>query len=302
MIVAAGESLIDIVVGPDGSSEEAVGGSLFTTALGLARLEVPCVLMTALGDDARGDRIRSYAAAAGLEVEAGPLPRTATATAHLDAAGVATYDFDIDWSLPAMELPACDALHVGALGTLLEPGRDSVWDLVDQAYARAVPVTYDPNIRDAFVDNPDQVWRDVEALANRSTVVKLSDADVALLHPGADPADIARSLLDGERTELVVLTLGADGATAFAPGVEVAVPAPATPVVDTVGAGDCFAAAMLTVLFESGSLGEHGSGIPADRARLTRLLDAAVIAASLNCARRGASPPTRSELPVGWPD
>lgn len=301
MIVVAGESLIDIVVAPDGSREEAVGGSLFTTAVGLARLDVPCVLFTALGDDERGVRLRSYAAASGLEIEAGPLEHTATATATLDADGVAVYDFDISWSLPAIELPPCDALHVGALGSLLEPGRDGVWDLVDQAYARAVPVSYDPNIRDAFVEDPDQIWRDVEALAGRATVVKLSDADIALLHPGADPVDIARGLLEGDRTELVVLTLGGEGAAAFVPGLDVAVPAPPTEVVDTVGAGDCFAAAMLTVLFESGSLGEHGAGIPADEERLTRLLEAASLAASINCARRGAAPPTRTELPSGWP-
>lgn len=302
MIVVAGESLVDIVVAADGSAEEAAGGSLFTTAVGIARLDVPCVLLTALGDDERGHRLRAYAAASGLEIEAGPLDRTATATARLDAAGVAAYDFAITWSLPSVELPACDALHVGALGSLLEPGRDSVWDLVDQAYARAVPVSYDPNVREGFVEDPDQVWRDVEALAGRSTVVKLSDADVALLHPGAAPADIARDLLEGERTELVVLTLGPAGAVAFVPGLEVSVPAPPTRVVDTVGAGDCFAAALLTVLFESEALGEFGAGIPREEAALARVVRAATMAASLSCARRGAQPPTRSELPLAWPD
>ena len=301
MLVVAGESLIDIVRTPDGAVHEAVGGAPLTVASALARLDVPAILITQVGDDPHGASIRARAGADGVELEASPLARTATASAILDAAGSAAYDFDISWSLPPVELPPCDALHVGALGTLLEPGRDSVWDLVDQAYARAVPVSYDPNIRTAFVEDADQVWRDVEALAGRAGVVKLSDQDIAALLPGADPADIARSLLDGERTELVILTRGPDGATAFTRTATATVPAAQVAVVDTVGAGDCFTAAALTVLFEDGAFGEFGAGLPRDEPALTRLLSAASTAAAVSCGRRGAEPATRSELPPGWP-
>ena len=49
---------------------------------------------------------------------------TSTATAHLDAEHAATYDFDLVWDLPALELPEDVAgVHVGSLGTVLEPGR-----------------------------------------------------------------------------------------------------------------------------------------------------------------------------------
>ena len=191
MIVVAGESLIDIVRTSTGAAYEHAGGAPLTVATGVARLDVPALLLTELGADAHGALIRTRAEADGLELEAAPTARTASATAHLDARGVATYDFDITWTLPPLELPPCDVLHVGALGSLLEPGRDTVWDLVDQAYARAVPVSYDPNIRPAFVEDPDQLWRDVEALAGRSDVVKLSDQDIEVLHPGADAASIA---------------------------------------------------------------------------------------------------------------
>lgn len=301
MLVVAGESLIDIVRTPDGAVHEAVGGAPLTVATALARLDVPAILITQVGDDAHGALIRARAGADGIELEASPVARTATASARLDPAGAASYAFDIAWTLPPVELPPCDALHVGSLGTLLEPGRDSVWDLVDQAYARAVPVSYDPNVRTALVEDPEQVWRDVEALAGRASVVKLSDQDIAVLVPGADPVDIARSLLDGERTELVILTRGAGGAAAFTEEASVDVPAASVDVVDTVGAGDCFAAAVLAVLFEDGAFGEFGAGLPRDGAALTRLLAAASVAAAVSCGKRGAEPATRSELPPGWP-
>lgn len=305
MIVVAGESLVDLVVGADGVVEEAVGGSALNVAVGLGRLDTPAVLVTEVGNDERGRRVLEQVTAAGAELVATPPAsgRTPTATARLDGHGAATYDFDLGWTLPSQDLPACDALHVGALGTLLEPGRTSVLDLVEQAWARDVAVSYDPNIRAGFVEDRDQVWRDVEALADRCRIVKLSDEDVRLLHPGADPQDIAASLLGGERTELVVLTAGADGATAYVDGLTVHVPAvPLERVVDTVGAGDAFVAGLLTVLLDSDALGPYGAGMPTAEADLVRVLTAANTVAGLTCARRGAQPPTRAELPPHWPE
>lgn len=305
MIVVAGESLVDVLPGRDGVADpiERVGGSPLNVAVALGRLDVPCLLITEVGDDARGAAVVETVTASGCEIVAAPSAggRTATATAHLDARGDAAYAFDLAWTLPSQELPACDALHVGSLGTLLDPGRTSVLDLVDQAYARDVPVSYDPNLRAAFVEDRAQAWGDVEALAERCLLVKLSEEDVALLHPGADPDDIARSLLEGDRTELVVLTRGADGATGYAGGLTVPVAAPPVEVVDTVGAGDAFTAALLTVLLESGALGGYGPGMPADPETLAAVLLAATEVAAVTCGRRGAQPPLRAELPARWP-
>lgn len=304
MIVVVGESLIDVVVGADGSTTEEVGGGPLNVATTLGRLDAPVVLITQTGADDRGSRILEHLGNAGVEVVTAPTAdgRTATATARLDDNGTADYHFSIDWTLPSQELPPCDALFVGGLGALLDPGRTSVLDLVDQAYGRDVVVCYDPNVRPAFVDSPDQVWRDVEALAELSTIVKLSDQDVALLHPGADAGDIARSLLTGERTELVVLTRGAEGATAYVDGCEVAVASPPVRVVDTVGAGDAFVGGLLTTLLESDGLSGFGAGIPTDPPGLSRLLGAATQVAAITCSRRGAQPPARPELPESWPD
>jgi len=304
VIVVVGESLVDIVEDPHHPerSRETVGGSPLNVATTLAGLDVPTMLITEVGHDERGHRIVEWVEASGAELIAAPSPtgRTATATVVLDD-GEASYDFDIGWSLPHQELPQCDALHVGSLGTVLEPGRDSVLDLVDQAWARDVFVSFDPNVRAPLVSDPVQAWRDVEALAGRSHLVKLSDQDVAVLHPGADAEDIARSLLSGDRTEIVLLTLGGDGAVAFVDDLVVRVPAAPVEVVDTVGAGDAFMAATLAVLLEESAFGSYGAGVPADRPRLERLLHAAVEVAGITCSRPGAAAPRRPELRPDWP-
>ncbi len=303
MIVVVGEALIDVVADGHGETSEEVGGAPLNVATTVGRLEVPALLITQLGDDDRGARILQHLHGAGVEVVAGPTRdgHTATASAQLDADGTAHYEFHIEWDLAGQELPHCDALYVGGLGTLLEPGRNSVLDLIDQAYERDVAVCYDPNIRPAFIDSAEQLWRDVEAIADRSDIVKLSDLDVELLHPGADPADVARSLLSGELTELVVLTRGTDGATAYVEGHEVTVPSRPIGVVDTVGAGDAFVGALLSALYERQGLSRNGAGIPKDPAGLSALLEAATHVAAITCSRRGAQPPARPELPNDWP-
>jgi fructokinase len=304
MIVVVGESLVDVVDDPHhpDRGRETVGGSPLNVATTLAGLDVPTMLITEVGHDERGARVVARVEASGAELIAAPSPtgRTATATVVLDD-GEASYDFDIGWSLPHQELPQCDALHVGSLGTVLEPGRDSVLDLVDQAWARDVFVSYDPNVRAPLVADPVQAWRDIEALAGRAHLVKLSDQDVAILHPGADPEDIARSLLEGDRTEIVVLTRGGEGAVAFVEGLVVRVPAAEVEVVDTVGAGDAFMAATLAVLLEESAFGSYGAGVPADQERLERMLGAAVEVAGITCSRPGAAAPTRPELRPDWP-
>jgi fructokinase len=66
-------------------------------------------------------------------------------------------------------------------------------------------------------------------------------------------------------------------------------------VLDTVGAGDTFAAALLTALAERGALSREAlSNLPIDT--LQAVLRFAAQAAALTCSRRGADLPRRVEL------
>ena len=303
MIVVVGEALIDVADGPDGA-HETVGGSPLNVAVALGRLEVPVLLVTETGTDDRAARILAHLADSEVELIAAPVAggRTPTSTVVLDDEDP-LYEIDLTWNLPHTELPDCDALHIGSLATVLEPGRDTVLDLVEQAWARDVFVSYDPNVRAGHLTDHDhdQAWGDIESLANRAQLVKLSEQDIEFLHPGADPGQIARSLLGGEATELVILTRGGRGATAYTDDLVVDVAAEEVEVVDTVGAGDAFTAAVLAALFETDSFGHFGPGVPSDEERLGALLRAANEAAGVSCARPGAAAPARSELRPGWP-
>jgi fructokinase len=305
--LVVGESLVDIVVPADGGPRhDAVGGSCLNVAVGLARLDVPTTLITRIGEDELGRLVVDHVHASAVTLSPGsvvPGVVTSTATAHLDEAHGATYEFELDWELPTPDLPTDTlGLHVGSLGATLEPGRAQVVDLARRAAEADVFVSYDPNIRPFFLTDREAAWRDVVELGDLSRLVKLSDEDLQLLRPDTPEDEVCRELLAGGHTELVVLTRGGHGATAYAEGAVLRVAAPPTDVVDTVGAGDSFMSAMLAMLCDWEVVaGGEGALRALDDTRVELLVRGAATAAAVTCSRRGANPPTRQELPATWP-
>src|SRR4029077_7563402 len=94
-----------------------------------------------------------------------------------------------------------------------------------------------------------------------------SEDDIALLYPGHDYREIAARWQAGG-AGLVAGTLGAAGVTALPPdGTEITVPPVPAQVMDTVGAGDAFAAAMLDRLAEKMPAGPGPDPDPAEALR-----------------------------------
>lgn len=293
-VVVAGESLVDVVHPVAGDPWEVVGGSPMNVAVGLARLGVPTTLLTEVGDDARGARVVDHVRRSGVvlpDASVGAGRRTNTATAYLDRHSSATYDFDLEWTLPQQPLPRCSALHVGSLATTLGPGRQTVLDLVRQATRRGVMVSYDPNVRPSIAPDLERAWRELRELAGLSTVVKVSEEDLRTLQPGRDPHEVAAGLLEGY-TRLVVVTHGGQGAWGCTREWRVRVTAPPVRVADTVGAGDAFTAGMLAHWYAVGM----GGALLDDPRTGEGLLRAGVRVAGLTCARPGADPPWQADL------
>lgn len=292
--VVVGEALVDVVVPPEGETTHAPGGSPMNVAVGLSRLGVPALLVTELGDDPHGELVAEHLRSSDVALAPGSVRgghRTSTATARLAADGAASYEFDLTWELASASLPdALTGLHVGSLGTALAPGRDAVLALLAEAAGREVLVTYDPNVRPGLLPS----WHDVARVAADVDVVKMSDEDIELLRPEESLQAVAREVLDNGRTRLVVVTRGGAGAVGFSAQGSAEVVAPRTEVVDTVGAGDSFMAALIAVLLDWGNPHEVPPG------RLDALLRSAAHAAAVTVSRRGANPPTRAELPAGW--
>ncbi|MBD7919136.1 carbohydrate kinase [Cellulomonas sp. Sa3CUA2] len=298
--LVVGESVADVISPRGGRPTTHPGGSPANVAYGLARLGEAVELLTELGDDEDGMLLRTHLERAGVGVRVGrpdPARRTPRATAVLDGTGAARYEFDIEWALdPAAPAPRCRHLHTGSLAVLLEPGASTVRQVVDEARVEAT-VSLDPNIRPALSGSPPEARARVERLAAVADIVKASDEDLQWLYPG-DTLDAAAGRLLRCGPALVVVTRGAAGACARTAAGMVDVAAPPTRVVDTVGAGDSFMAAMLHELARRDLVGA------ARRCRLRELdadlvrqvLGVAARAAAVTVSRAGAALPTRDEL------
>ena len=306
-VVVAGEALVDLVPDAAGHLRPLPGGSPLNVAVGLGRLGLPTGYLGPLSRDAFGDLLAARLAEAGATAVlpdrcAAP---TTLAMVHLDPAGVAAYSFYLDGT-SAVGLTAADVaalpdavtaapLHV-SLGAIAlgSPGTGAVLAGLLAAAGRRRFTSLDPNVRPAVIPDLGAARDAMEAAVATVDLVKVSDEDLGVLHPGVDPLSVAaRWAADGT---LVVVTRGAAGAVALrGDGILAEARSPRVEVVDTVGAGDAFTAGLLAAL-DAGGLLDRGTLARADGATVAVALRTAARVAALTCTRPGADPPHRDEL------
>ena len=200
--------------------------------------------------------------------------------------GTATFDFSDSW-LPDPSRYKPSVLHIGTLVTVIQPGADVLYDWAMQV-AEFAPIVFDPNVRSVVMNDRDKYLAAVERWVAISSVVKVSDDDLAWLYPGQQYADVAgRWISDG--AALVVVTRGADGLEGFTADGSVEAPGVKVDVADTVGAGDTVGAIIVEAMIEEGILNLTGDTLKA-------ILNRAAIAAGITCSRKGAQPPYKHEL------
>ena len=307
MFVVCGEALMDVYAGestPTGLAFDArVGGSPFNVAVGLARLGRPVALLTGLSTDSAGERLLK--ALQDERVDTSLLLRSdapsTLSVISLDAAGVPRYAFHGTdaadrqltlGTLPALP-PATRVLQFGSYALVVEPVGSALLALAAREHTQRL-IAYDPNVR-LNVEPDLSRWRAlVEQMVSMSHFVKVSDEDLGLLYPGETPEQVAARWL-GVGVSLVTVTRGGHGASSWTRHTKVDVPSVPVKVVDTVGAGDTFQAAMLTWLDENDKLSATAMAL-LDTPALGAMLKFASKASSITCSRRGADMPRRNEL------
>jgi fructokinase len=314
MLTVIGEALVDEVVQNGKEPVPHVGGSPMNVAVGLARLGHPVQFLGRFGQDAYGDMVAGHLHANDVLV---PLPAdsqpTSVARALLDDDGAASYEFDLDWSLPtfgadagtpggmpSFMLAATTLLHTGSIATMLAPGAAQVLAAAVEAHPRAT-ISYDPNCRPSIIGDVEYARGQAEKFVRLADVVKASDEDLQWLYPGIDPKESARRWLalgGAEGPAVVVVTQGGKGPWAVCAAGEVSCAVPPVQVVDTVGAGDSFMAALLSTLVDRELDGaQRRSELRAmGTAALSEVIGHAARAAAITVSRAGANPPTRAEL------
>lgn len=310
VIVVVGEALVDLVVGPDGDLDAALGGAPFNVARAAARMGAPVVFAGRLSNDRFGRRLRDALDSDGVGVATEPTDAPTTlALAEIGDDGSASYRFYLDGtSAPLVgdsELTAAldglgsaDVVVTGGLALVLEPMASALERRLADA-SEGPSIVVDVNARPSVVGDRDAFRARVGRILDAADVVKVSDEDLAFLAPGSDPLTAARGVLD-RGPSVVVLTEGASPTTALVrtrDGFEQAtVELPPLPgdVVDTIGAGDTFLGAFVARLVEGGAADGAAVGLDV-------VVDAVRVgnaAAGVVVTRRGADPPRRTELPT----
>jgi fructokinase len=200
--------------------------------------------------------------------------------------GTATFDFSLDW-LPDPSRHQPKVLHIGTLVTIIQPSADVLYDWALQV-AEFAPIVFDPNIRPSVMGDRDLYEAAVEKWAAISSVIKVSDDDLAWLFPDQSIDDVTeRWIRDG--AALVVVTRGSEGLIGFTADGAVEVPGVKIVVADTVGAGDTVGAIIVEAMVEKGIMALTGDV-------LQGVLHRAAAAAAITCSRPGAQPPYKHEL------
>lgn len=280
------------------------GGGPANTAVALGRLGTRTRFLGRLSTDVFGRLFREHLAASGVDLTGCPAAEepSTLAIADLDDEGRAHYTFHAegtaDWQWTDEELAAglptdgFACLHTGSLALVREPGGDCVERLLTGARQTAT-VSIDPNVRPLLVA-PDRYRERLPGWCAAADILRLSDDDLAHLHPGASPEKAADSW-HGLGVRLVVVTLGPEGVFASLDGERLRVPAaPGVTVVDTVGAGDSFMAGLLHSLHARGELGGRLDTLDAEATHEALAFGVRVSAAT--CAVRGADPPWADQL------
>jgi fructokinase len=255
-IVGIGELLWDIY--PDG--RKVAGGAPFNFAFHCHQLGHPAVIVSRVGDDDMGRELRERVREMGLSDEYIQTDRehaTGTVRVTLDGNGVPSYTITenvawdyIKWDVKIDSLArACRTVCFGSLAARYQEARTTIESLVNPWAPGRDPelIVFDVNLRPGsdpnFIRDISYDW------------LKLNASELQRI--GNWCGDIEATVRDTfQLTQPVIVTLGSDGCMVFRDDETIHWPGVPTKVVDTVGAGDAFTAAMVCLHLEGRLLRE----------------------------------------------
>jgi fructokinase len=288
-VIGVGELLWDLL--PAGKQ---LGGATANFAYHAHALGAEALVVSRVGQDAPGVEILARLQGLGLRtdgISAEPSAPTGTVDVTLDAQGKPTFTIheNVAWDFIAAgssileEASHADAICFGTLAQRNPVSRTAIRAVLKAAPPDALRV-FDINLRQQFWSR--ELIRESLDLAD---ALKLNDEELlvvsGLLGLNGDEPNQMRQLAARFNLRAVALTKGANGSSLLVDGELASRPGSRITVVDTVGAGDSYTAALATGLLAGQSP--------------TRILENAHRLADHVCTQPGAMPPVPANLLEG---
>jgi fructokinase len=248
--VIFGEVLFDRF--PDGS--RVLGGAPFNVAWHLQGLGAAPLLISRIGDDEAGHTVRNAMTRWGMDLTGlGVDPTYPTGAVDVrfsghqhtfDILADQAYDHISQDQLAGAVSNLKSLFYQGTLSTRSQHVRELLTDLLAPPDP---PLFVDLNLRNPW-------WRssDLPPLLRRARWVKMNDVELNIVsrelgYSNGNLETLARKVQQATQIQLLIITLGERGAFALQSGSEpiTVEPKPVDGVVDTVGAGDSFAAVVI---------------------------------------------------------
>ncbi len=274
-VILAGEPMGLLIAQTEGKLDQvegfslAVAGAEFNVAVGLARLEHPVSYVTRFGDDPFGHLIARVMKENGISSEFSTYS-TERPTGFMMKSNVHEGDPEIFYfrkNSAASTLSKADVdgidfsrygmLHLtGILPALSESCRETALYLVEKARENGLIVSFDPNLRPQLWPSQEVMVETLNKIAAKADIVLPGENEGLILCGSKDPDAISDFYL-GLGAKAVVTKIGSRGAYVATAEGRTTVPGfKVEKVVDTVGAGDGFAAGIISALMEGKDLNE----------------------------------------------
>ena len=250
MIVVLGEILIDVF-----ETYQRIGGAPFNFAFHLKQLGFDVRFLTRIGDDAHGRDITALLENYKFDladVQVDPLHATGTVTVTVDPKGVPVFDICTDTAYDYLDLiPVSDDMdwtavrmvYFGSLAQRTDGGFKQISQFL-QKKPPAVDTFFDINLRPPHINETA-----IAASLDQTDILKLNDDELrhikALFNGPPEKQSLIPWLMDRFGLKRLILTHGHKGSSIYTPhNIFATSPEQDIPMVDTVGAGDAYAAVM----------------------------------------------------------
>lgn len=251
-----------------GTFTAAVAGAEYNVAVGLSRMGHEAFYCTKLGTDPMGDKIVQAMQGNGISTKL-VLRDEEKLTGFMLKNKVEKGDPKIQYyrkgsaastisadDVEKLDLTGCNWLHVtGIMPAVSQSALSAVKCLIARAKELGMTISFDPNLRPQLWESQEKMVATLNELAENADLILPGLKEGATL-TGKTTAEEISAYYHEKGTKFVVVKLGKDGAYYSEKDGESGYSGefPAEKIVDTVGAGDGFAAGVISALVEGESI------------------------------------------------